>query len=358
MKAAVLREVPGALQIEDVEVADPGPREVRIRTAAAGLCHTDLSAMEGLIATRVPTVLGHEGAGVVEAVGEEVVSLAPGDHVITCCSVFCGQCEHCLRGQTHLCTGTRATRRADGTPRLSKGGERVLPFLELGTFGEEMLVHENAAVAVSKDIPLDRAAVMGCAVVTGIGAVFATARVRPGAHVAVIGCGGVGLNCIQGARLAGAARIIAVDVQPHKLELARTFGATDVVDARDVDPVLAVRELTRGGVDYSFEAIGLKATTEQAFAMARRGGTATVIGVMPAGTSIEVEGSELLVKTLQGSYMGSNQFKVDIPRYADLYLQGRLLLDELVQAHLHLDEIDQGFASMKEGAVARSVVTF
>ena len=358
MKAAVLHEAPGELRIDDVDVDDPGPREVRIRTAAAGLCHTDLHVMEGLLATRLPVVLGHEAAGVVEAVGDEVTSVAPGDHVITCCSVFCGQCEECLAGRTYLCTGLRATRRMSGTPRLGLRGERVLPFSELGAFAEVMLVHENAAVAVSTDIPLDRAALVGCAVVTGVGSVVTTARVQPGARVAVIGCGGVGLNSVQGARLAGAARIIAVDVQPGKLELARTFGATDTVDATDVDPVLAVRELTGGGADHAFEAIGLKTTIEQAVAMLRRGGTATVMGVLPAGTSVELDGTDLFGKRVQGSVMGSNQFKIDMPRYVDLYLQGRLLLDELVSNQIRLDEVNEGFATLKEGTVARSVIVF
>jgi len=295
---------------------------------------------------------------VVEAVGDEVVSIAPGDHVITCPSVFCGQCENCLTGRTYLCTGLRATRRTGDTPRLNLRGEPVFPFSDLGAFSEVMLVHENAAVSVPKEIPFDRAAVIGCAVTTGLGAVFSTAAGLPGARVVVIGCGGVGLNCIQGARLGGAARIVAVDVQPSKLELACRFGATDTVDAAGVDPVVAVRELTDGGADYSFEAIGLKATTEQAVAMVRRGGTATVIGVLPMGISIELPGSELFGKCLQGSVMGSNQFKVDIPRYVDLYLQGRLLLDELVSAHIDLARVNEGFAMMKQGSVARIVIIF
>ena len=266
MRAAVLETVPGELMIDDVTIDTPAPGEVLIRTAAAGLCHSDLHFMENKYPYPVPAVLGHESAGVVEAVGDGVHYVQPGDHVITCLSVFCGQCEFCLGGRTNLCSGRAATQRAKGAPtRLTRRGEVVNQFTDLSSFAEQMLVHQNAIVKVTKDIPLDRAALIGCAVITGVGAVFKTARVPAGSTVAVIGCGGVGLNCVQGAALAGASRVIAVDVNAPKLKLAEQFGATDVIDASQGDAIQMVRELTGGGVEYSFEAIGLKTTAEQAW---------------------------------------------------------------------------------------------
>ena len=244
-------------------------------------------------------------------------------------------------------------------PASPINGQPVFQFLDLSSFGEQMLVHQNAVVKVTKDIPLDRAALIGCGVTTGVGAVFNTARVQAGSTVAVIGCGGVGLNCVQGAALAGASRVIAVDMVPLKLKLAEQFGATDLVDASKGDAVQQVQELTGGGVDYSFEAIGLKATTEQAWQMLKNGGTATVIGMIPVGTMVELHGVDFLFeKRIQGSNMGSNHFKVDMPRYVDMYLQGRLKLDELVSARIKLEDANQGFAAMKAGEVARSVIMF
>jgi S-(hydroxymethyl)glutathione dehydrogenase/alcohol dehydrogenase len=360
MRAAVLRSNPGKLEIEDVSIDAPGPREVLIRTAAAGLCHSDLHFMEGKYPCPLPTVLGHESAGVVEAVGDEVSYVRPGDHVITCLSVYCGACEHCLTGHLSLCDQKAATQRAaDGTQRLSQDGAAMWQFFNLSSFAEQMLVHEHALAKITTDMPLDRAALIGCGVTTGLGAVFNTAKVEPGTTVAVLGCGGIGLNCIQGAVLAGAGRVIAVDTLPFKLDLARQFGATDVIDASAGDAVAEVRELTSGGVHHAFEAIGLKATAEQAFAMLRRGGVATVIGMIPVGQTVEVPGYELLAeKRLQGSAMGSNRFRVDMPRYIDLYLQGRLKLDELVSQRISLDGVNDGFESMRNGEVARSVITF
>jgi S-(hydroxymethyl)glutathione dehydrogenase/alcohol dehydrogenase len=222
-----------------------------------------------------------------------------------------------------------------------------------------LLVHEHAVVPVSRDIPLDRAALIGCGVITGLGSVFGTARVTPGAVVAVIGCGGIGLNCIQGAKLAGASRIVAVDKLASKLELARAFGATDTIDATAGDPVAQVKDLTGGGVEYAFEAIGSATTAEQAFAMLRWGGTATVIGMIPPNDRVSLPGPDFLIeKRIQGCRMGSNRFWIDMPRYVDLYLQGRLLLDELVSARISLDDINSGFKRLQGGDVARSVIVF
>jgi S-(hydroxymethyl)glutathione dehydrogenase/alcohol dehydrogenase len=359
MKAAVLREIKKPLSIEDVEVGRPGPREVLIRTHAAGLCHSDLHFQTGAYLYPMPAVLGHESAGVVEAVGDQVRYVKPGDHVITCLSVFCGECEYCLRGRPSLCTKNGLQRGPGDPPRLGQRGQAVHQFLDLSSFAEQMLVHEHAVVKIREDMPLDRAALIGCGVTTGLGAVFRTAAVEVGDTVAVIGCGGVGLSAVQGGAIAGASRVIAVDTNPSKLELARKFGATDAVNPADGDPVAQVRELTRGGVDHAFEAIGLKATTEQSFQMLKNGGTATVIGMIPIGTKVELHGVDFLFeKKIQGCNMGSNRFRTDMPKYVDFYLSGKLNLDDLLSRRLSLAEVNEGFAALQRGEVARSVIVF
>jgi S-(hydroxymethyl)glutathione dehydrogenase / alcohol dehydrogenase len=303
--------------------------------------------------------MGHESAGRVEAVGDDVSYVRPGDHVVMCPSVFCGECEECLSGRPVLCTSNSVRRTPESGPALTLRGKPVNQFVGLSSFAELMLVNERAVVKVPDEIPLDRAALIGCAVLTGVGAVFNTARVEPGSTVAVVGCGGVGLNCVQGAALAGASRIIAVDRVASKLELARVFGATDTVDAAATDAVAAVRDLTGGGVHYSFEAIGLKPTIEQAFAMLRNGGTTTVIGIIPTGSTVEVTGTDLMYeKRLQGCRLGSNRFRTDMPRLLELYRQGRLKLDELVSARIGLDDVNDAYEKLKSGAVARSVIVF
>ena len=360
MKAAVLREVNVPLEVEEVQVDAPGPREVLIQTGASGVCHSDLHYVEGSYSIPKPAILGHEAAGIVEAVGEQVYYLKPGDTVIMCLSVFCGRCEFCLRGQPVLCTRTDVVRGPDQPPRLRKEGEAITQMAQLGSYAEMMLVHENACVKVRDDVPIDRLALIGCGATTGLGAVLNTAHVEPGSTVCVVGCGGVGLNCIQGAALAGALRIIAVDTVETKLTMAREFGATDVIDASSGDVVERIRDLTDDGVDYSFEAIGLKQTAEQCYQMLRPGGTATVIGMIPEGTMIEIDAGGFLrrERKLQGSSMGSNRFRTDMPRYIEFYLQGRLKLDELVSQHMELEQINEAFADMKGGNVARSVILF
>ncbi|MBQ74633.1 MAG: alcohol dehydrogenase [Gammaproteobacteria bacterium] len=359
MKAAVLREVGQPLEIEEVSVSKPGPREVLVRTAAAGVCHSDLHFIEGLYPTAMPIVMGHEAAGIVEAVGSSVTYVKPGDHVISCLSVFCGHCEHCLTGHLSLCESPEVARGADEAPRLEKDTKPVQQFVSLGSFAEQMLVHEHALVKIREDMPLDRAALIGCGVTTGVGSVFHTAKVEPGSTVAVIGCGGVGLSCINGAALAGAGQIIAVDMLESKLEMAKVFGATDVVDGSQVDPVKQVKELSAGGVHYSFEAIGLKATAEQSFRMLRPGGAATIIGMIPVGVKIELTGSAFLQeKKIQGSMMGSNRFRVDMPRFIDFYLAGKLHLDEMVSKRISLNDVNEAFEDMKSGVLARSVILF
>jgi S-(hydroxymethyl)glutathione dehydrogenase/alcohol dehydrogenase len=360
MKAAVLHEVNQPLAIEEVTLQKPKAREVLVRTAYAGLCHSDLHFIEGLYPHPLPTVPGHEVAGVVEAVGSDVTYLKPGDHVIGCLSVFCGACSQCTTGHTVLCENTEVKMVPGQSRRLSwKGGEVMNQFLNLSAFAEQLLVHENALVKIDPDIPLDRATLVGCGVITGVGAVFNTARIEAGSTVAVIGCGGVGLSAVNGAALAGASRIIAIDRLQSKLDLARIMGATDTILVGNDDPAQQVRELTGGGVHYSFEALGMKATAEQSFAMLRPGGTATIIGMVPFGVKIELHGFDFLrERKIQGSSMGSNHFRVDMPRLLKLWQQGRLHLDHLISGTLRLDEINTGFARLKSGEAVRQLVAF
>jgi S-(hydroxymethyl)glutathione dehydrogenase / alcohol dehydrogenase len=360
VKAAVLRAIGEPLRIEEVRLDTPGPREVLVRTAAAGVCHSDLHVLEGSLPSPVPTVLGHEPAGVVEAVGGEVRHVAPGDHVIGCLSAFCGTCEYCVAGRPNLCDGATLVRGADEPPRISRDGEPIAQFAHLSAFAERMLVHENALVRIRRDVPLDRVALIGCGVTTGLGAVFNRARVPPGSTVAVIGCGGIGLSVVQGARIAGAGRTIAVDTVAWKLELARRLGATDVVNAAEGNPVPAVVELTSGGVDYAFEAIGNATTVRQAVRITRKGGTIVMIGVLPAGKSVELPGADVVLreKTILGCMMGSNRFRIDMPRYVELYRTGLLRLDEMISARLPIEQVNDAFETMRRGTVARSVIVF
>jgi S-(hydroxymethyl)glutathione dehydrogenase / alcohol dehydrogenase len=360
MKAAVLHAPNQPLTIEDVALEKPKAREVLLRTAFAGLCHSDLHFMEGLYPTPTPCVLGHESAAVVEAVGEGVTYVKPGDHVITCLSVFCGICPQCVTGHPNLCENTDVKMAPGAAHRMTwRGGQHMNQFLNLSSFGEQMLVHENSMVKIDNDIPLDRAALVGCGVMTGVGAVFNAAKVEPGSTVAVIGCGGVGLSAVNGAALAGAARIIAIDRVVAKLELAKELGATDTLNVSNADPVEMVKEMTGGGVHYSFEALGTKATAEQSFQMLRPGGTATIIGMVPFGVKIELHGYDFLRdRKIQGTAMGGNRFRVDMPRLLDLWRQGRLKLDHLISGRIKLANINEGFAALKSGAPVRQVIDF
>ena len=359
MKAAVFTGANRPLEIDDIDLSSPGPREVVVRTACAGVCHSDLHFIDGLYPFAAPAVLGHESSGIVEEVGSAVEYVKPGDPVITCLSVFCGQCEHCLSGHPARCGGRGTARKPEQPPRLSKHGKVVHQFAHLSSYAERMLVHENALVKVRDDMPLDRAALIGCGVITGVGAVLRTARVEAGETVAVIGCGGIGLSAINGAAIAGASQIIAVDRIPAKLELAKSFGATDVVNASDGNPVEQVRQLVRGGVHHAFEAIGLKQTAEQAWKMLRPGGTATIIGMIPVGSKVEIHGPEFLSeRRIQGSAMGSNRFRIDMPRLVDFYLAGKLHLDKLISHRIKLDEINGAMEALRTGEVARQVIVF
>ena len=361
MKAAVFHAAKQPLAIEQVEIDKPNGREVLVRTVAAGVCHSDLHFVDGLFALNAPAILGHESAGVVEEVGDRVTYVQPGDHVIACLSVFCGHCDQCLSGHPNRCANRAELQRGKTErPRLSQDGKPVIQFADIAGYAEKMLLHENAVVKITKEMPLDKAALIGCGVTTGVGAALNTAKVEPGSTVAVFGAGGVGLAAIQGARIAGARRIIAVDVFENKLATAKRLGATDTVDASSADPVKAIKEMTGGGVDYSFEAIGLKTTAEQAFYCLGPGGTATVIGMIPAGQKVEIEGRYFYLseRKIQGSTMGSNRFRIDMPRYIDFYMQGRLNLDDMVSRKAPLDGVNEAFRAMKAGEVARTVLMF
>ena len=358
MQAAVFHAPHERLTIEEIDHDDPRPGEVVVRVAASGVCHSDLHFVDGLYALPAPAVLGHEAAGVVAAVGSDVTRFAPGDRVIACLSVFCGFCTRCMSGEPFLCED-RPIRGPDEASALRWKGGHVQQFAGLSTYAEEMLVSQNALVKIEQDIEFDRAALIGCGVTTGLGAVLNTAAIEPGSTVAVFGAGGVGLAAIQGARIGGARTIIAVDIHESKLATARELGATHSVDASSRDPAEAIQGIVPGGVDYSFEAIGLKSAAEAAYESIRRGGTATIIGMIPQGEKVEIDGSSLLGgKRLQGSSMGSNRFRIDMPVYIDWYLQGKLLLDEMITRRGRLEDVNEAFRAMKAGEVARSVLMF
>ena len=362
MQAAVFRKVNEPLTVETVEVDKPWGREVLVRTAATGVCHSDLHVVEGQsrYALDRPFVLGHEGAGVVEAVGAEVTTVRPGDHVVACLSGFCGTCAQCLGGHPNLCVGGVVTRAASAAPRLSQRGQAFQQFAAIGSYAERMLLHENSLVKIDADLPLDRAALVGCGVLTGVGAALRTSGLQGGQTVAVFGCGGVGLAIVQGARIGGASRIIGVDMFDGKLEMATHVGATHVVNSAKDDPVKAIRALTGGaGVDHSFEAVGNTKLVRQAIESLAIRGTATIVGVLPPDAMIEFPWMAIRPECkVQTSRMGSNQFRTDIPRYLEFYRQGRLRLDEMVTRRGKLGDINDAFRAMKAGEVARTVLTF
>ena len=360
MKAAVLRELNAPMQIEEVTISKPIGREVLVRVSAVGLCHSDLSVLNGTIQNPLPAVLGHEVAGIVEQVGPEVHNVHPGDHVVVCLTFHCGHCEQCHGGNTHRCYTPEASRKQEEPPRLVAGAEPVESFMRIGGFAEQVLVHESGCIPISREMPLDRACLIGCGVTTGFGAAARTAAIRPGQTVAIIGCGGVGLAAINGAVVSGAKRIIAVDRIGTKLQMAANFGATDKVDASKGDAVEQVMELTGGrGVDHALEIVGLKTTIEQAFAMLAKGGTATVVGATSADTKIEIPSIAFLQERhVQGSMMGGVRPSIDIPNYVELYMAGKLRLDELVSRQRPLSEINLAIDDMNKGELARTVINF
>jgi S-(hydroxymethyl)glutathione dehydrogenase / alcohol dehydrogenase len=362
MQAAVFRKPHEPLTVEAVAIDAPQRHEVLVRTVASGVCHSDLHLVDGngRFPLGEPHVLGHEGAGVVEAVGEDVAYVKAGDHIVACLSSFCGSCEQCLAGHPNLCTGGIAGRAASAPPRLSQAGMRVIQGFGIASYAEYMLLHENSLVRIDEDIPLDRAALVGCGVLTGVGAALRTAVVRAGQTVAVFGCGGVGLSIVQGARIAGARQIIGVDRFDSKLEMARGLGATHTVNSAEDDPVQAIRSLTRNaGVDHAFEAVGNTTLVRQAIESLAIRGTATIVGVLPPDAMIEFPWMAIRTECrVQTSRMGSNQFRSDIPNYLELYRQGKLHLDEMVTRRRPLTDINDAFRAMTAGEVARTVLTF
>jgi S-(hydroxymethyl)glutathione dehydrogenase / alcohol dehydrogenase len=360
MKAAVLIQPGKPLEIETLSISKPGPHEVLIRTAACGLCHSDLHFIEGSYPHPVPCVPGHEAAGIVEAVGSEVRTVKVGDAVVTCLTAFCGHCEFCVTGRMALCMGGDTRRGASEAPRITRAdGTAVNQMLNLSAFAEQMLVHEHACVAINPEMPLDRAAILGCAVTTGAGTIFNACKVTPGESVAVIGCGGVGLAAINAAKIAGAGRIIACDPIPEKRALALKLGATDVVDALAEGAAATIIEMTKGGVDHAIEAVGRAASAKLATAILRRGGTATILGMHPLNESVSLGAFDLLSgKKLQGALMGMNRFPVDLPRLVDFYIRGMLDLDTIIAERIPLAAVNEGFEKMKKGDSARSVIVF
>ncbi|MGI9234381.1 MAG: zinc-binding dehydrogenase, partial [Woeseiaceae bacterium] len=339
--------------------------EVRIQLAAAGVCHTDLSVMSGSLPAPLPAVLGHEGAGVVSDVGAGVTSVEPGDHVIPLWRLSCGECEYCTGGRPALCpadTEMRGTGRLlDGTSRFSLDGKEIRHFAGVSSFSNYTVLPEGAVLKIPKDLPLEQAALMGCAVITGVGAVINAAKVRPGRTVAVFGAGGVGVNVVQGAVLAGAQMIVAVDRHASRLEDAKLFGATHTVNASDSDPVDAIRGLTNGrGVDYAFEAVGLSVTIQQAYNCLAKRGVAMAVGIAPTTTEVTISPVGLVYeeRVLTGSLYGSAAPKTDIPMMIDLYRRGSLKLDELLTRSYPIEEINEAYDAMKAGETLRSVVTF
>src|SRR5438034_2730038 len=362
IQAAVFRKVQEPLTIEAVDVDKPLGREVLVRTVATGVCHSDLHVVDGIgrFPLDRPIVLGHEGAGIVEAVGPDVTTVRTGDHVVACLSGFCGSCPQCLSGHPNLCTGGIVTRPDTAAPRLSQNGAPLRQFIGISSYAEKMLLHENSIVRIDPELPLDRAALVGCGVLTGVGAALRSSGLEAGQTVAVFGCGGVGLSIIQGARIGGARQIIGVDVFESKLEMARRVGATHVVNSSKDDPVNAVRALTGGaGVDHAFEAVGNATRVRRAIESLAIRGPATIVGVLPPDAKIEFPWMAIRPECrVQTSRMGSNQFRQDIPNYLELYRQGRLHLDEMITRRGPLTDVNEAFRAMKAGEVARTVLTF
>jgi S-(hydroxymethyl)glutathione dehydrogenase/alcohol dehydrogenase len=359
VKAAVLFEAGKPLSIEDVIVSKPGPHEVLIRTAAVGVCRSDLHFVDGAYPHAVPTIPGHEAAGVVEAVGSEVRTVKVGDHVVTCLSAYCGHCEFCVTGHLYLCVAPELKRGREDAPRLMLGDTPIAQMLNLSAYAEQMLVHEHACVAIDRDMPLDRAAIIGCAVTTGAGAIFNCCDLDPGETVAVVGCGGIGLAAINAAKIAGAGKIIAVDPVAEKRALAHKLGATHVLDAASATLIDEIVEISGGGVHHSIEAVGRPQSGDTSVGVLRRGGMATILGMMPLDHKVGLSAFDLLAgKKIQGGRMGGNRFPVDIPRLVDFYLRGLLDLDSIIAERIPLAEINHAFAELRKGDATRSVVVF
>jgi len=359
MKALVVNALGGRFEPDDVEIAAPIGREVLVDVQASGLCHTDvLFATYNIIP--MPAVLGHEVAGIVAEVGPDVQKFKIGDHVVGSLVQSCGACARCLSGRSFQCQHPESTlRRPTDPPRISRHGVGVFQGLGLGGFAERALIHENQLAILPKEMPFAQASLLGCGVVTGAGAVLNTAQVSAGETVVIVGAGGVGLNAISGARIAGASRIVVIDIQPKRLEAAKQFGATDVVDSSKTNPVEAVRGFLPGGADHVFDFVGSKAVAEQGLAMLGVGGGLYLVGVTKPEVNLELNIFDAIggQKRVEGVNFGSTNFKRDIPTYAALYLQGRMNLDDLVSKRISLREVNDGYAALQDGSLNRVVVT-
>ncbi|MBV8032517.1 MAG: Zn-dependent alcohol dehydrogenase [Betaproteobacteria bacterium] len=363
-KAVLCRELNKPVVVEEISVDPPKRGEVTVKLGACGVCHSDLSATNGTIPLPSPLVLGHEAAGEVIEVGEGVTAFAVGDHVVSSFIYMCGRCRFCSLGRPVLCVeqGKALTTLPDGTLRTRDAkGQPVNIFSGCGVMAEYATLHQDNVVKIDPKIPFDRAALVGCAVTTGVGAVFNTAKVEPGASVAVFGCGGVGLNVIQGARIAGATQIVAIDSNESKLEMARKFGATDVLAAKPgEDPSKQIKKMTAGGPEYAFECVGSGELAGAAYRAIRRGGSAVIVGVAKPADSTSFRSMTMVFeeKTLTGSYFGSCVPKVDFPRMLELYAGGKLMLDELITRRYKVEEAPQAFADLESGRNARGVIVF
>jgi S-(hydroxymethyl)glutathione dehydrogenase/alcohol dehydrogenase len=360
--AAVLYEVKKPVVVEEVDLLEPRAHEVLVRWTANGVCHSDLHVITGDSPHPLPVVLGHEAAGVVERVGPGVETVQPGDHVCSSYIPSCGRCGYCIGGQPTMCALRDRPRwlLLDGTTRFEKNGTGLTQYLQVGGYATHAVLPEVSVIPIRKDAPLDVACLVSCGVLAGAGPVFNRAKVPPGASVAVWGCGGVGLNTIQMARLVGAGQIIAVDVMPQKLAWAEEFGATHVVNAATEDPVARVQAISgTGGVDYAFEVVGTQATIEQALLATHRGGTCVVVGVSPAGTRLSIDPTLFLQqRVLTGSSFGAGHQRTDVPMLIDLYMAGKYKLDELITRRVPLTDLNRAFDLMLKGEVKRSVVVY
>ncbi len=359
VKAAVCREFGAPLSIEEIVVAAPGPSEVRVDMKACAICHSDIMLADGAWGGILPAVYGHEAAGVVESIGEGVDAVAVGDRVVISLIRSCGSCHNCARGIHTSCTGHFAI--DDRSPLSTADGEPLTHGLHTATFAEKAVVHSSQVAVVPPDIDWASACLLGCGVITGVGAVTSTARVEAGSHVVVIGCGGVGINSLQGAAIAGARSVIAVDLEPAKREGAREFGATDTVDGAAIDMVEQVMAITGGwGADYVFVTVGAKAALEQAPSLLAPGGAAVIVGMTPNGVTADIDTTALAdaSQRMLGSKMGSGRLATDIPRLVGLYQQGRLKLDELVSHTYRLEQINEAVESARTGVARRNVVVF
>ena len=370
IKAAVLheqgKEHPFAqsrpLTVEDVELAPPGDDEVLIKTGAAGLCHSDLSMIRGVMERKVPMVPGHEAAGVVEEVGKNVTQCKAGDHVVMSFVPICGAGEDCTTGRSNICiTAFRARATGaliNGERRLSLGGQPLHHTNGVSCYAEYMVACEDSVIVIDKDVPMVDAALFGCAVVTGVGAIINTAKIRPGATIGVVGLGGVGLCALLGGIVAGAGRIIAIDVADDKLGLARQLGATDTFNATDPDCVDKVVDATKGGVEYAFEVAGVVAAMQTAYAITRRGGMTVTSGLSQQEHTFKIPHAQLVVdeRTIKGSYMGSSVVRQDVPKFIQLYKQGKLPVDKLRSGNIGLEELNKGFDKLAAGEAVRQML--